>query len=135
MDFSVFSQQGSVGVDDDAGVEALAGFGEFGVADVEADVQFAGAVEEGLGVGVGHGAFEVGVEFLGVGEEPAREESGEGEFGEDDERGFFGGGGFEEGDQALHGVAAGVGFLDAGHLGAGEAEGAGHFLAFSGVVG
>ena len=125
VDFAVDADFGAVGGNEHRTVEVLSVRGALGVAEIEADLEFAGAVEQALDGRVGHGGFEVGLEFVAA-EQPAGEEGGESEFGEDGELCAFAGGAFEQVDHAGEDGFAGVGALVGSHLGGGDADDAGH---------
>ena len=59
--------------------------GQLGIAEIEADAELAGEIEQLPGLGIGHLALEIAVDLALVLHPPAREERRQRQLGEDDE--------------------------------------------------
>ena len=128
VDFSILAHDGPAVVHQHRGVEALqarVGLGEFGVAEVEADAQFGGGLEQDAGLGARHLAFEEGVDLLVGLEPPAGEEGGQGQLREHHQLRAAGGGLAHHLQQAGDAVGPGLAQRDRAHLGGGHHDRAG----------
>ena len=117
VDLAVLADDPGLAVHQDGGVELAPFRGQLGVAQVEADAEFARGVEQRLHVGVGHALFEEAIDRLGVFHPVARKESGQRQFGKDHELRLAGRGLAHHLDEAADHHRAGVGQVDGAHLG------------------
>ena len=120
--FAVATHDLTFAVHDDGGVETLAFWGEFGVAQVKADAVLARQVKQGLHIGVGHGRLKVAVNLGLVGHPVAREKRGQRQLGEHHKVGMAGVGFFEQLDQARHHGGFAVAQMDGTELGNSQGE-------------
>ena len=98
------------------------------IAEIEADAELLRLVEQRLRLGPGHLALVVAVELGLVLDQPAREEGGERELGEDDELGAPALGLAHQRDQPPHRILAGLGLGDRPHLGRRSVDDPGHLF-------
>ena len=122
---AVPGQDAAIGAGGDGAVEAPPFRCALGIADIEANTQRLRAVEERLHRGVGHGCLVVLVELCPL-QQPAGEEGGEGQFGEDHELRPLACRLFQQRDQAGQHRFPAVRALGGSHLGGSEAEETGH---------
>jgi len=88
MDLAILAHDLALAVDEDRGVEAplLSAFhDQLGIAEVEADAELPALVEKRRGLRARHLGLVEAVELGLVLDQPAREEGGKAELGEDDE--------------------------------------------------
>ncbi|MNT39751.1 hypothetical protein D3C72_1760230 [compost metagenome] len=125
VDLAVLADDPGAAVHQDGGVELAAFRRQFGIAQVEADAQFARRVEQRLHVGVGHGLLEKALHRFRVFHPVARKERRQRQLGKHHELRLAGRGFAHHLDQAAHDRRAGVGKVDGAHLGDGQAHLAG----------
>ena len=116
---AVLSDDLAVAVDDDGGVEAAppaALVHQFGVADIEADAELLGLLEQRRRFRPRHLGLVIAVELGFVFDHPAREEGGEGKLGKDDQFGPPALGFAHHGHQPAHRLLARLRFGDRSHL-------------------
>ena len=129
MDLAVPADDPPVAFDQDRGVVAveLALFlRQLGIAEVKADAELAGEVEQGPGFGPRHLALEKAVNLGLVGHPPAREKRGQRQLGKDNERRAAGMGLAHHRHQPLDDRRPIVGEMDRPQLGDGGSEFARH---------
>src|SRR3546814_2105176 len=122
MDLAGTAYDASRLVDQDRGIEAAAVSGQFGKAEVEADAEFAGEIEQRLCLRARHAGLEEARDRLVVFHPVAREEGGEREFGKNHQPRTTAVRLAQQRDQAFDDSGAGIGEMDRAELGDGEAE-------------
>src|SRR5690606_37961432 len=104
--------------------------GQLGIAEIEADAEFARGVEQRLRLGPGHLLLEERVHVLLLVEVPAREERGQGELWVHDEVAAVRGPLAKQRDEAVDDILAGIGEGDGTELGRADGDDSGHGRVF-----